>query len=103
MTPNALARVRAPYPPRFFALRQDLGRRKSIQLLPHPGPKIGARVASPRCKRRLENSTLHLVCSTAFFHGKMFGVRSSKQLVVCPRGLGEKGVIRVTLLLLSGH
>ena len=38
----------APTPPRFFALRQDVGRRKSIRSPPHPGPKIGARVASPQ-------------------------------------------------------
>jgi hypothetical protein len=38
----------APIPPRFFALRQDVGRRKSIQFPPYPGPKIGARVASPQ-------------------------------------------------------
>src|SRR3954464_14453802 len=37
-----------PIPPRFFALRQDLGRRKSIRSPPHPGPKIGTRVASPQ-------------------------------------------------------
>jgi hypothetical protein len=38
----------APIPPRFFALRQDVGLRKSIQFPPYPGPKIGARVASPQ-------------------------------------------------------